>query len=304
VDPLSEGALLASLLRAQDVPTDMTIALGPETLTQSDTIGYNENKGIRIARQQFDGSDTVTAAYDIRWQFPTKSTARAFLKADNDLSEVDSSGLVLRTNSPGFGDESLTYAGTVDGKTVFNYLIRVKNVLGKVYLEGTAGLDADTADDLADAAAFQMEQAIEGPYPTADETAVLNSVPPDIAGSCGRVFEIYLAESESIRCRPSGLPVTDYTLFPAQKQMDAAFDADLKDNGNPVKGGSCSTGRYINGYAIAGVHAGRLMCVTQDKTRVIEWTDEQLFILSYASSTTLSWDDLYAYWNNNAGPDR
>lgn len=48
----------------------------------------------------------------------------------------------------------------------------------------------------------------------------------------------------------------------------------------------------------------RMMCVTDGKTRIIECTDEQLFILAYTSSTTLPWDDLYAYWNNNAGPER
>jgi hypothetical protein len=303
VDPTSESALLGGLLTTEDIPSDVTVTNAPE-VAESDTIGFTDNKGIRFARQLLNGTSAVTAIYDLRWQFPTKSTARAFLKAANDLSELKSSGLTARTDAPGFGDESLVYSGTVDGKTVFNYLIRVRNVLAKVYLEGTSDLTADAADEIANAAAIRTDQALEDPFPTADEQAILDHVPPDIVDSCKRTYEFYFAEIDSVHCRPSDHPQTDYSLFPAQKQADAAFDADLKANGNPAKTGSCSTGKYTNDYTIGGVHAGRLMCVPSGKNKIIEWTDEQLAILTYTTSTTLSWDDLHDYWLNDAGPNR
>src|SRR5262249_41170914 len=144
IDPTSESALLAGLLTSDDLPSDMTVTNAPE-VRDSDTIGFTENKGLRFATQLFNRPGDVSPTYDLRWQSPTRSTARAFMKADNDLSEEKSGGLTARADAPGFGDESLVYTGTVDGKTAYNYLIRVRNVLAKVYIEGTSNLTADAA---------------------------------------------------------------------------------------------------------------------------------------------------------------
>jgi hypothetical protein len=305
VDPESEAALRASLLTAADVPSDLQ-EQDPQVATTDTTPGFTENKGERIIDHQFTGTGTISSVYDFRWQFPSRSTARAFLKAASPtLSETDN-GLKERTDGPGVGDEYLLYTGTDNqglGLVFYNYLFRVQNVVAKVFVGGDASaLKADDADQIAGAAADRMAAALEGPYPNDTEQLVLQYVPQPIQPSCARIYEFYAAEIDSVRCRPSSKPRVDYSIFQTKAAMDAAFDADLKASG-AVKSGECSGGKFTGGYTISGTHAGRYMCVATSSAKYIEWTDEQLFVLSYAVSSTASWDDLQSFWSDEAGPE-
>jgi hypothetical protein len=306
IDPLGEAALLASLLTFDDVPAGMTRRAGDPILQDTSTTkGFTDNKGKRLAFQQLDGSETVLQVFDIRWQFPTRSTARAFFNTDNDLSEERSGGLKERTKLGVWGDQSKAFSGTdADGHRVYNYLIRVENVLGKIYVTGTDDLDDTAADSIAFAASSRLQLAMKGPYPSAAEASVLKSVPSEIRPTCERIFEIYFVEVESVRCRPADKPRIDYTLFVSSEAMDDAYDRDLDDNGSPGKDAGCTSGKYANTYTIGNDPGGRLFCVLSGKNRIIEWTDSELLILSYMSSVTISWADLYDFWKNGAGPNR
>jgi hypothetical protein len=303
IDRTSEDALRASLLQLEDMPTGVTEQSDTIVTDTSDITGFTANKGIRAAGRQFDG--TVVRVIDERWQFATKGAAHKFFGvADEELGGVQQ-GLKLRTDGKGFADESAQYEGTKIagvGDRVFVQVIRVKNVVARVQVIGPDFLTAKDADEIGDAATVRMEAALLGDFPSPEEADVLAHVPVDIATACNRIFEIYYAEIESVRCRPSGGPLIDYSVFPTQAAMDADYDDDLVSAGKPTTDGTCATGKYQNTYNVDGVPTGRLMCVKRGTSRVIEWTNEPLQIITYISSTSMSFDKLHDYWANDAGP--
>jgi hypothetical protein len=303
IDRTSEDALRASLLQLDDMPTGVTEQSDTLVTDTSDITGFTANKGIRAAGRQFDG--TVVRVIDERWQFASKAAAHKFFgAADEELGGV-SQGLALRTDGKGFADESAQYEGTNiagAGAQVFVQVLRVKNVVARVQVIGPDSLTAKDADLIGDAAAVRMEEALLGDFPNAEEADVIAHVPVDIAKACNRIFEIYWAEIESVRCRPSGGPLVDYSVFATQAAMDADYDDDLDSAGKPTTDGTCATGKYQNTYNVDGVPTGRLMCVKRGTSRVIEWTNEPLLIITYISSTSLSFDKLHDFWANDAGP--
>jgi hypothetical protein len=304
-DPTSEAALRNTLLELDDVPATLTDVSDTIVDTTSDVTGFKANKGLRVMGREIDGTGTIARIIDERWQFPTKAAAHRFLGTAEKVLGGASQGLGKRTDVAGLGDESAQYQGSDIagvGDQVFVQLVRMKNVVARVQVIGSPDLAAEDADKVGSAAAARLDAAILGTFPTADEAAVLAHVPADIAESCARIYEIYWAETESVRCRPAGAPLLDYTTFPTVAAMDADFDDDLDSAGKPTTEGTCATGKYQNTYNIDGVHAGRLMCVKRGTARVIEWTSEPLRIITSASSTTLSFDKLHDYWADEAGP--
>jgi len=115
---------------------------------------------------------------------------------------------------------------------------------------------------------------------------------------------VYPNEIDSVHCTPKGKPLTDYTLFRTASLMNAAYKADMDSFGNPTKSTKgCVGGRNEDAYTVNGVANGRWACVVDDqKNKVIDWTDDASLMITYAWSPTLSWQAMYDYWFNDAGP--
>jgi hypothetical protein len=328
----TEEALLASLLQAADLPADAT---GGEPRSQAANLTsaeFKQHNGLRQASASWGGGP-LTTLFDIRFQFATAADAAAFLDADEVGLSEQGSGLEPFTVSVGNADDVRAYRGTISllGVTTanYNFLLRVGNFVAKVYLAGGKDLTEDAAETIAMAAAARMQSVVQGvvPPPSAsptevpsaspsastafndDELAILQHVPEGVQPGCRSTDTIYGSEIDSVSCSNEGQPAIDYTSFLLAEDMDSEFTADAKAADTPATAkGSCSKADYEGTYTIDGKDAGQLRCMivtgtqTGTKYRVIEWTNDSLLILSYLSSSTMSWDDLIAFWQSSAGP--
>jgi hypothetical protein len=137
-DPTSEEALLASMLDTIDVDP-LAETSGVEVGTEADDLpAFAEQGGLRRAAQTIDvGSDFTV--FDFRYQFPTATAAAAFLDAEAEsLGETDS-GAVESEPPTQLGDDTRYYTSHLEIFVIqdsFNYLIRVENVVAKVWIGG------------------------------------------------------------------------------------------------------------------------------------------------------------------------
>jgi hypothetical protein len=334
----TEEALLASLLQAADLPVDAT---GGQPRIQAPTLTsaeFKQHNGLRQASASWS-SDAISSLFDIRFQFATAEDAAAFLDADEAGLSERGSGLDPFQPTVNNADDVRAYRGTISllGITTesFNFLLRVGNFVAKVYIAGKEDLTEDAAETIAIAAAARMQSVIQGAVPppsTApseapseapsdepspsgatdfndDELAILEHVPEGVAPGCRSADTIYGSEVDSISCASEDQPAIDYTSFAAADDMDGEFKSDAKAADTPTTSkGQCAKGTYEGTYTIDGKDAGSIRCMvvtgtqTGTKYRVIEWTNDSLLILSYMSSSTMSWDDLIAFWQSSAGP--
>ena len=144
-----------------------------------------------------------------------------------------------------------------------------------------------------------------------NETAILAHVPTVVQSGCDSTQTIYATELDSVHCVNAGQPDVDYSSFKTVADMNDAFaeDKSIADT-TPTSKGTCSTGNYEATYTIGDKDAGKIRCmvVTGTKTgakyKVIEWTHEPLVILSYMSSSKLSWPEMITFWQSQAGPSK
>lgn len=168
MDPLSEEALIASMLTAEDVdPTAVTDGVDVGT-TADDLPAFAENGGLRRAAQSFDADDGMTV-FDFRYQFATADAAEAFLDAEADsLGEVHF-GAVSSGPPVALGDETRYYVSHTEILLVqdsFNYLIRAGNVVAKVWIGGDPEfVTEDRAALIAITAGVRMEAVFLGELP-------------------------------------------------------------------------------------------------------------------------------------------
>jgi hypothetical protein len=346
VDPTSEDALNSSFLQADDLPSEASG--GQPKLTAPDLTSpeFKASKGIRQASATWSGK-TFSSLFDIRFQFPTPDAAGAFLDAaEPDLSE-STSGLKKFDATVRNADDVRAYQGTISllGVTTknFNFLLRVGNFVGKVFIAGPEEMSADDAAGLASAAAARMTLAVTGvspepsvvptespsvepsesasiepsesPTPSASfntsELKLLQHVPDAVQGGCSSVDKIYATEVDSVRCVNDGQPSIDYSIFSHLTELKAEFknDASLTDT-KTTADGECDKANYEDTYTIAGADAGTIRCMivtgtqTGTKYKIIEWTNEKLLILSYMYSSTMEWADLISFWESSAGPNQ
>jgi hypothetical protein len=87
--------------------------------------------------------------------------------------------------------------------------------------------------------------------------------------------------------------------------MDTAFDEAISDWDLP-EGGSCSDGPNSGTYTINEAEAGRVACAPNEEDGGIAmvWTDTQLNVLSAGLMGGVDYAALFAWWENEAGPDR
>jgi hypothetical protein len=321
VDPWSEAVVVASLLQSADVPED----LSPEevrTRSDDDTPGWVEYAGLRVVSRNWGGRGAISSLFDFRYQFPTAAAAQGFLdEAYRSLSE-EGAGLQY-VEGDRLGDASFRYAGTISFGGIqtnnYNYLVRVENIVAKVFIGGGSELDLTTADAIAARIPDRLRTALKGgiaPSPSASgvfpndaEAAILRHIPEHLHVGCGSVDQIYPTEIDSVRCRPFNGPTIDYTAFGNTLDMTEAYEGDVDSaDPAPTQEGQCALGNYEWTYRVNGEPAGRIMCTsyvsprTNQVHRAIEWTNEELNILAHASSRTLSWGEMIEFWRGNAGP--
>jgi hypothetical protein len=126
---------------------------------------------------------------------------------------------------------------------------------------------------------------------------------------CGSVEEIYPTEIDTVRCKPFNGPSIDYTAFANALDMLDAYQGDVDSaDPAPTEIGQCALGNYESTYTVNGAPAGRILCTsyvsqrTNQTYRAIEWTNDELNILAYASSATLGWGSMVDFWRGSAGP--
>lgn len=321
VDPWSEAAVVATMLQASDVPKD----LSPDDVrivTTDETPGWVEHAGLRVVKRNWGGRGPVSSLFDQRFQFPSAQAAQGFLEDAREALSEEGAGLQYVEGSP-LGDSSYRYAGTISFGGIqtnnYNYLVRVQNIVAKVFVGGGAELDLLTADAIAERVPVRMRAALKGGiaaspsasagFPSESEAALLAHIPENLHRGCGPVEEMYPTESETVRCKPFNGPVIDYTAFSNSLDMTEAYQADVDAaDPAPTENGQCALGNYEWTYTVNGEPAGRILCTsyvsarTKQTFRVIEWTNDDLNILAYASSPTLGWGEMVEFWRGSAGP--
>jgi hypothetical protein len=144
-------------------PPPPTVATTPSPIPATPTPAPTEppNGGMRRAHQRFDLDDGLTIN-DFRYQFPTAEAAAAFLDAEADnLGETEGLfGAEEQDPLVTLGDETRYYFAHSELFVIqdsFNYLIRVENVVAKVWIGGSPDvIDADEAAGIAQTAAERM----------------------------------------------------------------------------------------------------------------------------------------------------
>jgi hypothetical protein len=321
VDPWSEAAVLASLLQSGDVPRD----LSPDDVrivATDETPGWVEHAGLRVVKRNWSGRGPVSSVFDLRYQFPSAAAAQGFLEDARSALSEEGAGLQYVEGKP-LGDLSFRYAGTISFGGIqtnnYNYLVRVQNIVAKVFVGGGSELDLSIADAIAARVPERMRAALKGGivaspsastgFPNEAEAAILQHIPENLHMGCTSVEEIYPTEIETVRCKPFNGPSIDYTAFSNTLDMTEAYQGDV-DSADPApsENGQCALGNYEWTYTVNGTPAGRIMCTsylsarTNQTFRVIEWTNEELKILAYASSPTLGWGEMVDFWRGSAGP--
>jgi hypothetical protein len=147
-------------LTVEDVDPTATTN-GVDVGTEADDLpGFAASGGRRRAGQTFETEDFMTV-YDFRYQFPTADAASEFLDAEeSSLGEVDD-GATSAEPPEQLGDDTRYFTSHLEIFIVqdsFNYLIRVGNVVAKVWIGGSPdAVDAERALAIAQAAEMRME---------------------------------------------------------------------------------------------------------------------------------------------------
>jgi len=308
----SRGLLIETLLTAEELPVDLEAG----RLEESDSVNdpaFAVNNGLRVVRTVWQGSGQgeVLALFDYRYQFPHEDDAATFLEeAKVFLSESDNG--LAEAGDPEVGELGYLFTGEVDGLDNYNYnvIFRVGNIVAKIWVNVPSTQEPDVAVGVARTAAARLTRALGlGPFPNEDEVEILAVVPTDIRPSCHRADPIYRDEIDTITCDGSAEhPPIDYTLFRTAAALDGAFERDLaRADPMPTADGRCDAGNYVAPYSIAGAESGRIMCFpsiddTGREFKVIEWTNTERRMLAFMASTTRTWEDLIAFWRDDAGP--
>jgi hypothetical protein len=142
VDPLAETSGVSVGTEASDLPA------------------FAEQGGLRRAAQTIDPPGSEYTVYDFRYQFPDAESAAAFLEAEADGLGETHAGAVESTPPSQLGDETRYYTSHTEIFVIqdsFNYLIRVENVVAKVWVGGDPeAINAEEALDIASSAWGRM----------------------------------------------------------------------------------------------------------------------------------------------------
>jgi hypothetical protein len=189
VDVTAEDVAVAALLQAGDVHESAT-SEGYTVADGGDLAGYSENGGLREVRQTWSSEGPASIVFDFRWQFPDADAAATFLDAAEEvLSEVSTGAeqqSLPRRRRPLPDTRFYTFEDTIfgTGTVGFNFLMRLENLVAKVYVSGDGEqLAQPEALRIARAAADRMRAALEGAPPVASPRPVETPTPTDSGAS-------------------------------------------------------------------------------------------------------------------------
>jgi hypothetical protein len=94
----------------------------------------------------------------------------------------------------------------------------------------------------------------------------------------------------------------EYTQFDTKEHMDAAYQTRVDAWATDTDVQNCDTGPDEGAYNIGGQPAGRILCAPQTEGTRLDWTHDELLILSTLTDFEGSYADMYADWQD-AGPD-
>jgi hypothetical protein len=137
-------------------------------------------------------------------------------------------------------------------------------------------------------------------------TALLQHVPDDWQDVCfespSSLFED--GADATLTCLLTGdtSDFAEYTQFDSKAHMDAAYQNRVDSWATETNAQNCDTGPDEGAYNIGGQPAGRILCAPQTTGTRLDWTHDELLILSTLTDFEGSYPDMYADWLV-AGPD-
>lgn len=150
---------------------------------------------------------------------------------------------------------------------------------------------------------------LSGSQTTTPTRTLLARVPTSFASSCEPVSVPATDASQGVdaevACQPDALGrngnVT-YVHYRTQGAMQAMYDSLTQG----LPSGDCTSGIGQGSYSLpsSSQPVGDLACLTGKGQRVFLWTDNDLAILSFAASDSMTFKDLYQWWSGDSGPER
>jgi class 3 adenylate cyclase len=144
-------------------------------------------------------------------------------------------------------------------------------------------------------------------FPTAEELALVESLPLPIRDECGRTIAQAerLGSVASVRCDLDIAADADtvwYDLFATRQQVATAFDV-IRLRERPPFGDDCSptVSRAYGNWSAGSTHSGSLMCFQTGGETWIVWTypaDRTMARAVRSGTTPADWSELYAWWDN------
>jgi hypothetical protein len=309
--------LMATLLRAEDLPTGFTTP-GPEEGSQLDidSGAFSRFGGRRVVSQAWS-SESSGVVFDFRMQLPSAEAAVAYLdEAEPTLSEADVTGLVLEADDPAIGEDARHYTGVTrvgDAAITFdNYLFHVGPVAAKVFV-ASVDLPDGEARRLAEAAVGRMASFATpevAPGSSAEATVIPDQapspaptlggrlatlVPESLAGSC-RPFESGTAgELHALSCAADDDLIV-YAAFTDAAALADAFEAATEGMSDADRADSCADGPYVGPY-VDGTIIGLVACWDPPgEGLVLFWTDDSELVLGALLAATDDHRELDARW--------
>ncbi len=293
-----DAGLSDTLLTAEDLPAGLTsVGIVDGADFDIDQASFDEFGGEDIVSQVWQGtSGTTSAVFDFRMRFPDEASATSYLDAaEAVLSEEVASALTETPIFETIGSNTRYYTGqaTVPVTVDFhNFLFTVGDVAVKLFIAGP-GATYEEARPMAQAAAGRIMMY-----------QLMSHVPSEYADRCLPVDSLG-GTTAQVNCTLEGaVSAAQYTLFDSVESMNGLFDLYAAENAPAEDDGSCETGPHLGTYTIGDEPAGQLLCGGDGTDHFIAWTDEQVRIMAFGSTSTAGYPELYEWWLNEAGPVR
>ncbi len=202
-----------------------------------------------------------------------------------DCSGTDTGALRLQFSLPAIGVVA-SHEGT-EGPANFDR--------AAVYAESSAEGHSLLADDVY----VYGGAAFTGGQPSGNVDELLAHVPAEWRAGC---FETPISSTDvgaqvAVACSldTDNAEIAEYVLFDSQPNMDIAYQARI-DAWSVEPTGDCQSGPNETGYSVGGVSAGRALCAPQTVGVRLDWTHNDLLILSTLTDFDGSYADNYEDW--------
>jgi hypothetical protein len=140
---------------------------------------------------------------------------------------------------------------------------------------------------------------------TADQSALQGHVPSAIRDTCRPADPVDVPGFVArITCGPAGgTDIVDYLQFGDKGTMDQAYENVRASKGVETGTGPSGSCPHEAGYTVEGVHKGRILCFkTAENHGRLDWTSDDLAILTEAQRNDGDVAAFYEWWNGDAGP--